>query len=121
MPQRATGETLVVNNSLVYVISDNAVTYVGLPQDQDFTLKTVLVLVPTATATTIPDILARWQEAIISGAKYWLLMEHNAQWYNPNLAEMHRRKFNAGVGRALAQLATGFGTVGWRVAQRKFV
>lgn len=120
-PQRATGETLVVSNSLVYVVDSPQITYVGLPQDQDFDLKTVLVLVPTATATTLPDILTRWREEIVSGAKYWLLMERNAQWYAPDLAAVHRRKFNAGVGRALYQLASGFGTISPRVAPRRFV
>jgi hypothetical protein len=57
-----------------------------------------VALVPTSTATNLPDFLGLHHfEAIASGVKARLMMIPSASWFNPQLAERHRQFFYDGI------------------------
>ncbi|HRE01129.1 MAG TPA: hypothetical protein PLV68_07495, partial [Ilumatobacteraceae bacterium] len=65
------------------------------------TLQVLAALEPTATATTLPDFLARrYLEAIAAGAAARLLLTSKASFFDPAAAGLHRARFDEAVGAA---------------------
>lgn len=70
------------------------------------TLKVVLALRPTRTATELDDQLVdHWSEAIICGAKAWLYGRRGASWYDANESYRFEEDFKDGVLRAKVYVA----------------
>lgn len=60
----------------------------------DTTLNTTIYLVPTHTATSLPDLLFdEWSEAIESGTKRTLFMMANMSWSNPQMVAVEQTHY----------------------------
>lgn len=75
---------------------------------------------PSDEATGIPDDLAvRYRKGIASGALASLMLSSKKPYSDPNLGIDHRAKFEAAIGQAISDRASGFGlarsrrVVGW--------
>ncbi|MGK0546341.1 hypothetical protein ACSEE7_12640 [Halomonas cupida] len=66
------------------------------------------------------DVVDRWAEVIEHGARYRLLMMHQA-WANPNLAAHHDQRFMSGVFSARQYVNHGHARGTARVKARRFI
>jgi len=63
------------------------------PSAPTASLKVHVAYAPLMTATSLPDSLVRFVDAIASGAKADLMLMPAVPWSNPNLATYYRQKF----------------------------
>ena len=82
------------------------------------TLRVFAALQPSETATGIPDDMARqYRDTLIAGARSRLMLDTDKAWSNPGMGAIEQNKYEAGVGSAQHQAATGFGN--GRITARK--
>lgn len=80
-------------------------------------LKVRASLCPTEKATTLPDSLMKYREAIGQGALGQLRLYADQPWTAPDLAAVNLAAFNTAIGSATAMAARSFGRA--RITSRK--
>ncbi len=87
----------------------------------DEELECRMALKPKQTATTIPyELGVRWRSAIQTGAKHFLCMMANTEWYDPNRAVYYRQLFDRELGRAKVAQIQGYDSTNLRVKSVRF-
>lgn len=80
-----------------------------------------MALKPKQNATTIPyELGVRWRTAIETGAKHYLCMMANTEWYDPNRAVYYRQMFDRELGRAKVAQMQGYDRANLRVKPVRF-
>ena len=80
-----------------------------------------MALKPKQTATTIPyELGVRWRTAIETGAKHFLCMMANTEWYDANRAVYYRQLFDRELGRAKVAQMQGYDSTNLRVKSVRF-
>ncbi len=80
-----------------------------------------MALKPKQNATTIPHELGvRWRVAIETGAKHYLCMMANTEWYDPNRAVYYRQMFDREIDRAKVAQIQGYDRTNLRVKPVRF-
>lgn len=80
-----------------------------------------LALRPTATADDVPfEIGTRWKGALITGAKHFLCLMPNTEWYDPQRAMYYREQFEKEIGRAKITQIQGYSNGQMRVQSVRF-
>ena len=75
-------------------------------------LDVTVVLKPTRTATTVPSLLYNdYLDALVAGAKAYLLKKVEQPWANVEYAQLYDREFKMWVGMAKRDAATAFGHI----------
>ena len=73
------------------------------------------------TATSIPyELGVRWRTAIETGAKHFLCMMANTEWYDPNRAAYYRQLFDRELARAKVAQMQGYDSTNLRVKSVRF-
>lgn len=79
--------------------------------DKNYSLYALYSLKPTATATTIPNIIVNeYQETIIHGALYRLQMMKDSPWSDVQAADLNKRMYDKGEAQAVRK--SKYGLVG---------
>jgi hypothetical protein len=79
--------------------------------DKNYSLYTLYSLKPTATATTIPNIIVNeYQEMIVHGALYRLQMMKDSPWSDVQAADLNKRLYDKGEAQAVRK--SKYGLVG---------
>ena len=87
----------------------------------DEELECRLALKPKQNATTIPyELGVRWRTAIETGAKHFLCMMANTEWYDPNRAAYYRQLFDRELARAKVAQIQGYDSTNLRVKSVRF-
>jgi len=75
-----------------------------------------LSLKPKSTATSVPDeITTRWRNALVNGAKHFLLLMPNNEWSDPERAMYYRKLFDKEIAQAKHSRMGGYGRPSLRV------
>lgn len=116
-------ESLPEGNSpqAVIVLDENRFRVVPGPSE-NLTFAVRIAVAPTATATEVPDeLVARWYDAIVSGALKELLMHPGQQYTNVNMAAVHAARYQAQVVQARIKVNTSDSRHGTRVVGPRFI
>ena len=94
-----------------YSQKDQETILIAPTPNQNYSLYALYSLKPTATATTIPNIIVNeYQETIVHGALYRLQMMKDSPWSDVQAADLNKRMYDKG--EALAVRKTKYGNVG---------
>tara|TARA_R100000951_G_C2648300_1_gene183384 strand:- start:2681 stop:3358 length:678 start_codon:yes stop_codon:yes gene_type:complete len=94
-----------------YSQKDQETILVAPTPDKNYSLYALYSLKPTATASTIPNIIANeYQELIIHGALYRLQMMKDSPWYDVQAADLNKRLYDKGEAQAVRK--SKYGLVG---------
>lgn len=103
-PLRATSVECCMGGGCWYAYERPASLYIGLSPgcDQPRALEIRAVVIPGQDSCFLDEwVYQQHAEAIASGAVYRLLAMQDEEWFNPAMASLAAREFNAGVRRAI--------------------
>jgi hypothetical protein len=87
----------------------------------DEELECRMALKPNQDATTVPyELGVRWRTALETGAKHFLCMMANTEWYDPNRAVYYRQLFDRELARAKVAQIQGYDSTNLRVKSVRF-
>jgi|TARA_R100000388_G_C7240950_1_gene161328 hypothetical protein len=94
-----------------YSQKDQETILIAPTPNQNYSLYALYSLKPTATATTIPNIIVNeYQETIVHGALYRLQMMKDSPWSDVQAADLNKRMYDKGEAQAVRK--TKYGLVG---------
>tara|TARA_Y100001938_G_C8046678_1_gene409308 strand:+ start:66 stop:743 length:678 start_codon:yes stop_codon:yes gene_type:complete len=94
-----------------YSQKDQETILIAPTPNENYSLYALYSLKPTATATTIPNIIVNeYQETIIHGALYRLQMMKDSPWSDVQAADLNKRMYDKGEAQAVRK--TKYGLVG---------
>ena len=94
-----------------YSQKDQETILIDHTPNQNYSLYALYSLKPTATATTIPNIIVNeYQETIVHGALYRLQMMKDSPWSDVQAADLNKRMYDKGEAQAVRK--TKYGLVG---------
>ena len=94
-----------------YSQKDQETILIAPTPNQNYSLYSLYSLKPTATATTIPNIIVNeYQETIVHGALYRLQMMKDSPWSDVQAADLNKRMYDKGEAQAVRK--TKYGLVG---------
>ena len=94
-----------------YSQKDQETILIAPTPNQNYSLYALYSLKPTATATTIPNIIVNeYQETIVHGALYRLQMMKDSPWSDVQAADLNKRMYDKGEEQAVRK--TKYGLVG---------
>lgn len=77
--------------------------------DKEYLVKVETITQPVIDGQTVPDELGvRYDRALGYGALAWILNQRGNTWFEPNLAEQYRMKFNREITNAKREAAMDF-------------
>jgi len=96
--------------------------YIGPIPTETYIAEVEVIVKPSLTATTLPDVtLEDWGEQIACGAVESLLNMPDAAWFNPQGSIGHGNRFRAGITEARIRVAQGFSNASPRASGGKFI
>lgn len=116
------GDETEQGTPMYYAQRDNTNFYVApIPSGAD-TFRVLYTLKPTATASSLPDSVAKeHQETLIQGSLYRLQMMPNQPFTNPGSAANNKILYEREVGRTVRQVKYGFSGGALKVRYREFI
>lgn len=101
-----------VGNQPAFFVMQSNNSFILTPDSgvsQTANLKVTLILEPDRTTATFDDeIGTRFFDAIIAGANVPLMLMANADWANPQLAQIYKAKFDDGIQKAKDWIQTAY-------------
>lgn len=106
-----------------YLTIDMKVRLIPIPTaaQAGLSMRVDLAFVPTMDATTLPsDLVERFGETLICGAKARMMAMPEKAWSNPQLALFYQNEFTQGVTKARIEKLTDYGRSDLTVKARRF-
>lgn len=105
----------------IVVLDDNRFRVVPQPSTT-LTFAVRIAVAPTSTATEVPDeLVARWYDAVVSGALKELMLHPGQPYANMNMAAVHAARYQAQVVQARIKVNTSDSRYGTRVVGPRFI
>lgn len=106
-----------------YMVGEMAIKVLPTPSDTDAgkIMRIKSSFIPTFDATSIPgEFIERYAEALIAGAKAFLMGMPGKPWSNPTLAAFYKQSFDTLVDKARIEVDMSFSSGNLKVSARKF-
>lgn len=106
-----------------YMVGEMAIKILPTPSDADIgkVMRIKSSFIPTFDAVSLPsEFIERYAEALIAGAKAYLMAMPNKPWSNPTLAAYYKQQFDMLVDRARIEVDMSFSPGSLKVSPRKF-